>query len=397
MPRLCAGCRALPIGVTVFFVCLLANPAKRLPAVILVLTAGFGDGHNSAAAAAAEAFRRLCPGEEVRVCDLVSEVLPRLAGVLKGLYQQAITHAPAAWRLVYRLLEHSELDPDRSPWLVPLVHGLQDRLAAESPRLLVSTYPLHAALLEVLRRQGRPLPPLVTVITDSISVHRIWTREPSDLFCVADEETRAVVAAQGVPEARIRVTGFPVSLRFAEPAAGATPGPRRLLYLPSTPARHVAATLRALTPLMREGLHVTLPVGKHRARLYHVLRRFTDAWPAAPLEVLGWTDRMPELLRSHDVVVCKAGGAILHEVLAARIPAVIDYVVPGQEEGNAEMLLSRDSALRSHTPAETADAVRQILADHHRLGTSMREGMTAISVPDAALRTARAALEFVRN
>ena len=365
--------------------------------MILVLTAGFGDGHNSAATATAEALRRLCPGEEVRVCDLVSEVLPRLAGVLKGLYQQAITHAPAAWRLVYRLLEHSELDPDRSPWLVPLVHGLQDRLTTGSPRLVISTYPLHAALLEVLRRQGRPLPPLVTVITDSISVHRIWTREPSDLFCVADEETRAVVAAQGVPEESIRVTGFPVSLRFAEPVAGTAPGPDRLLYLPSTPARHVAGTLCALTPLMREGLHVTLPVGKHRARLHHVLRRFSDAWPEAPLEVLGWTDRMPELLRSHDVVVCKAGGAILHEVLAARIPAVIDYVVPGQEEGNAEMLLSRDSALRSHTPAETAAAVRRILADHHRLGTSMREGMAAISVPDAALRTARAALELARG
>lgn len=364
--------------------------------MILVLTAGFGDGHNSAAAATAEAFRHLCPGEQVRVCDLVSEVLPRLSDVLKGLYQQAITHAPSAWRFVYRLLERSELDPDRSPWLVPLVHGLQDRLATDRPRLLVSTYPLHAALLEVLRRQGRPLPPLVTVITDSISVHRVWTREPSDLFCVADEETRTVVARHGVPEAKIRVTGFPVSLRFAEPPPPAPPpGPGRILYLPSTPARHVAATLRALTPLLRDGVRLTLPVGKHRARLYHVLRRFTDAWPDAPLEALGWTDRMPELLRSHDVVICKAGGAILHEVLAARIPAVIDYVVPGQEEGNAEMLLSRDGALRSHRPAETAEAVRRILAEGGRLGDAMRERLRPISVPDAALHTARAALDLV--
>lgn len=364
--------------------------------MILVLTAGFGDGHNSAAAATAEAFRRLCPGEEVRVCDLVSEVLPRLSDVLKGLYQQAITHAPAAWRLVYRLLERSELDPDRSPWLVPLVHGLQDRLTADQPRLIVSTYPLHAALVEVLRRQGQPLPPLVTVITDSISIHRIWTREPSDLFCVADEETHAVVASHGVPEAKIRVTGFPVSLRFAEPSPPAPPaGPGRILYLPSTPARHVAATLSALNPLLRDGVRLTLPVGKHRARLHHVLRRFTDGWPEAPLEVLGWTNRMPELLRSHDLVICKAGGAILHEVLAARIPAVIDYVVPGQEEGNAEMLLSRNCALRSHRPAETAEAARRILAEGGRLGAAMRERMRTLSLPDAALRTARAALELV--
>jgi hypothetical protein len=73
------------------------------------------------------------------------------------------------------------------------------------------------------------------------------------------------------------------------------------------------------------------------------------------------SDPIPHLLQTHDVVICKAGGAILHEVLAAKIPAVIDYVVPGQEEGNAELLLRHDCALRSHTPQETGDCVRRLL------------------------------------
>jgi DNA-directed RNA polymerase specialized sigma24 family protein len=78
-----------------------------------------------------------------------------------------------------------------------------------------------------------------------------------------------------------------------------------------------------------------------------------------------------------------------------RHEASLDDVVPGQEEGNAEMLLSRNCALRSHRPAETAEAARRILAEGGRLGAAMRERMRTLSLPDAALRTARAALELV--
>lgn len=364
--------------------------------VILVLTAGFGDGHNTAAFSTAEALRRLCPGEDVQTCDLISEVQPRIATVLKNLYQQAITHFPSGWRLVYRMLEKSDVDPQDSAWLAPLVRGLREKIETLEPRLIISTYPLYAALMDALRKQHVPLPRLVTIITDSISVHRIWLMQPSDLYCVADAETHEVVEKLGIPANKVSVTGFPVSLQFTEtlPPGATQPGVQRILYLPSTTGRRVATTLDALKPLLEAGVKLTIPVGKHSSRLYHVLRKFTDAMPQAPVEIIGWTNRIPELLRTHDVVICKAGGAILHEVLAARIPAVIDYVVPGQEEGNAEMLLSRNCAYRTFTSKETGEAVAKVLANGGEIGRQMQANMLAISVPDAAIRTAQTALEM---
>jgi processive 1,2-diacylglycerol beta-glucosyltransferase len=363
--------------------------------VILVLTAGFGDGHNTAAFSTSEALRQLCPGEEIQTCDLVSEVQPRVATLLKNLYQQAITHFPSGWRMVYHMLEKSDVDPQDSAWLAPLVRGLREKIHTHQPRLIVSTYPLYAALVDALRKQGDDLPKLVTIITDSISVHRIWLMQPSDLYCVADLETQEVVKKLGIPPEKICITGFPVSLQFTEtlPPDALRPGVQRILYLPSTTARHVRMTLASLKPLLQKGVKLTIPVGKHGSRLYQVLRKFTDEMPNAPVETIGWTDRIPELLRTHDVVICKAGGAILHEVLAARIPAVIDYVVPGQEEGNAEMLLSRNCAYRSTSAAETGEYVTKILADGGKIGRQMHANLLPISVPDAATRAAKAALE----
>ncbi len=362
--------------------------------MIQVLTAGFGDGHNTAARSVAEALRASQNGE-VAVTDLFTDTLPALTRVLQSAYQTAIIRFPGLWRLAYQKLAESDLG--RQPnWLnLKLQKALERLIEERQPRCLVSTYPLYSTLLAPLRAR-RAVPPLVTIVTDSVSVHPSWIIDASDLWCVADEETAAVLRESGLAAEKIRVTGFPVSPRFADamPAARVKEAGARLLYLPSTPVRHVAATLAALRPLLLKGARLTLPAGKHASRLHQVLTRFGDSLPPDRFEVLGWTDRMPELLRTHDVVICKAGGAILHEVLAARTPAVIDYVVPGQEEGNAEMLLKYDCALRATTPLETAEAVAKMLDDEQRLLRAMRARMAPpLSLPDAARRAAAAVME----
>lgn len=365
--------------------------------VIWILTAGYGDGHNTAARSVAEALERLCPDETVEVCDLVSEAMPRTAAVTKALYQQAITHLPAAWRVTYDLMGKRSVTGPDSAWQTGLLNHLEKRLREKKPRLIISTYPIYAVLLESLAARCPP-PPLCTIITDSITVNRIWVMSDSGLFCVADDDTKKVVVGFGVPESKVRVTGFPVSLAFTEPLPEQPPhqGPR-ILYLPSTTGRRVAATLAALKPLLLAGAKLTLPVGKHASRLYHILRRFTDSLPPGTVEIIGWTKRIPEFLRTHDVVICKAGGAILHEVLAAKIPAVVDYVVPGQEEGNAEMLTAHDGGIVTKTAKETAAAVESILTNNGAVGRRMRASMARISVPDAAIRTARAAISIAAD
>ena len=357
--------------------------------VILILTAGFGDGHNTAARSVMEALNERLGDGHAEQCDLFSETLPRLTGLLQFLYQVAITHAPWAWKAAYLRLSNPELGRRSNFINRALQQRLSKMIAELNPEAIVSTYPFYATLLSPLRAAG-PVPPLITVITDSVSVHSSWTNDPSDHYCVADVPTQEVLLQRDIPASAISVAGFPVSPAFATPLPSSqAPTNRRLIYFPSTPGKHVAATLEALRPLLMTGVQLTLPVGKHRQRLHHIITRYQDSLPHGRFEILGWTPRIPELLRTHDVIICKAGGAILHEVLAARTPAVIDYVVPGQEEGNAEMLTSHRCALRSTTAEETARHVEQMLANDGALLKSMQEQMKPpLSLPDAAYRTA---------
>ena len=365
--------------------------------MILILTAGFGDGHNTAAHCTAEALRELAPGETVEVCDPIAEAMPRTARVLQRLYQFAIVNWPSAWRLVFGFLDYARVRPAPNLWQRQIGNLIAGKIRASQPRLIISTYPLYAGLVRwAASNGGCQAPPVATIITDSISVHDLWVDPPSDLFCVADRETAEIVQKLGAPPEKVHVTGFPVSPRFARPVeqdATAT-GRQRVLYLPSTSLSHVGATLDALRPLVSAGVEISLVMGRHAARLEPVTKPFASAFPEGRVNLIGWTDRIPSLLRTHDLVICKAGGAILHEVLAACCPAVIDYVVPGQEEGNAQYLVTHGCALRSSTAIETAECARRLLAEGGRLRDDLRSAMRPLSVPDSAARAASAALSL---
>ncbi len=65
---------------------------------VLVLTAGFGEGHNTAARSVREALE--ATGEaEVQVADLYANAAPLMYSSVKRGYSFAINRAPWFWRL----------------------------------------------------------------------------------------------------------------------------------------------------------------------------------------------------------------------------------------------------------------------------------------------------------
>lgn len=364
--------------------------------MILILSAGFGDGHNTAARNVMHAFNRMAPDTATEMVDLFDEAHPLTAPAMKSGYQMLITRAPSVWAWIYG--QSGKISFDGNPKsMAALLTAMEALLKRTKPRLIVSTYPLYAILLQQLRNKGIKTPPIFTVITDSISIHPMWLAAPSDAFFVADEASKKSALALGAKDDQTHVTGFPVSLDFLiKPAPEECTSPHgKILYLPSTSVGHVTRTLKAIHPLIASGVTLTLPVGKHASRLYHPVTRFIDSLPGANIEVIGWTNRIPHLLQTHDFVICKAGGAILHESLAACCPAIIDYVVPGQEEGNAELLTSHHCGVTTKTPEETGAQAARLLADHRKVAKEMKKHAEPLSEPDAAIKIARIAGQAV--
>lgn len=364
---------------------------------ILILTASFGEGHNTAARCLAEALGGHA-GVEVRIADVYLETMPRFTKVLQAGYGLSINKYPAVWSAIFDFLDK----PGRLEATLPLAGNLREsirRITEEfQPDVIVSTYPLYAYLLRELRRRGHDASnvPLITIVTDSTAINSSWYRAGSDFFVVADEETHGVLLRGGVEEQRLKVLGFPVTPRFAmlRPLEPVIHGAKRLLYFPSSRVAHTISVIRELQKLT--GTELTVVTGRlsglHDALL---AGRIADG---VRTHLVGWTDKVPELLCSHHLYIGKAGGAIVQESIAAQCPVLVSHVVPGQEEGNIELLERHDiGRLAAHYPAALASSVDEIFAGDAATWKRWKANLARLSKPSASHDIATAILAAARR
>jgi processive 1,2-diacylglycerol beta-glucosyltransferase len=346
---------------------------------ILILTAGYGEGHNSAARGIQSALTRLGNENDVESHDLFAETYGGVNEWIRKGYLTLINNWPRLWGHVYNWLDHKTDfygDLRRFARLKKNFQNLVDRF---DPDVVVSVFPAYPYLLESLSPRSRARS--VAVVTDSITVNAIWYRSQADYFILPNEQSAAVLRAAGVPESKIKVLGFPVDPRFTDlprrPAPSPT-NPPRVFYMINAGTGRAPVTARLLSRLK---IQLTVTVGRDEK-----LRRKIEAAVApAKVEIVGWSKNLPEILCQNHLLVGKAGGATVQETIAAACPMIVNHIVSGQEEGNAQLLLETGSGLIAHEPADVAHAVEELFANDAAIWRTKAENISRISRPRAAL------------
>jgi processive 1,2-diacylglycerol beta-glucosyltransferase len=363
---------------------------------ILIFTAGFGEGHNTAARNIRDALELVGSDEvNVQVVDLFDRCYGKLNEFLRKAYIAAINRTPRVWGKIYNVIDGTQFVESNMVMLAKMKRSMVDLLSQIEPDAIVSTYPLYNYVIEEVYPEGEPRPfSQITVVTDSITVNSVWYRSASDYFIVANEDTAAVLRAGGVIDDRIRIFGFPVTHRFAEMTDrrydSSDTGPHRVLYMINSGKKEAPALVRRLS--RRSDIRLTITVGRDVS-----LRREIEAEvksPAHPVDILGWTTKMPELLTSHHVIITKAGGATVQEAIAARTPVIISQVVPGQEEGNARLIVENDCGRLAPDPDSIVEALDDAFANDDAELNRWVDNISRLSKPDASLQIARFILDL---
>ncbi len=350
---------------------------------VLILTAAFGEGHNAAARNLAAALNE--KGVSVEVHDIFEESYGWMNRLVRALYLLIINHVPLLWSAVFFLLDHTSVVGGGIGVFGRAARLLGRTITKQRPDVIVSTYPGYGHLLDLIRKRNEAGPArLVTIITDSLTVNSVWFRCGSDFFLVPNEATGEAMRQAGVPEEKIRVTGFPVPLIFAEPSPIREGPPFEVLFMVNS-SHHLAAPV--VEELLKiEGIRVTVTVGRD-AGLGRTLALLAKA-KGKEIEIFGWTPGIPDLIRRSHLLISKAGGATVQEALAARTPMLVTQVVPGQEEGNARLLTESGAGELATTPAAIAEAVSRTFADGAAIYLKRYAATASLSHPDSARNTA---------
>jgi processive 1,2-diacylglycerol beta-glucosyltransferase len=348
---------------------------------VLILTAGFGEGHNAAARNIRDAIIARSPTARVEVHDVFAECYGPVNKVVQKLYLLLINRLPTVWSLAYHGMDRTRI----VDWHIAIYQRasrrVEELINALSAHTVVSTYPGNNHLLDD-RFRGRPRTfETITMITDSLSINRAWTRPWSDSILVANDETATIVRSHGVPAPKVHVTGFPVPTAFAMQSVNRPPpNPHPSVLYVINSGRSMAP--RVVRELLGEQLRLTVTVGRDEA-LGRTLEN-TARSMGRPLTIHGWTDAMPKLMAENHVVISKAGGATVQECLAAKTPMIITQVVPGQEAGNATLILNHGAGTVATRPTTIRDAVGSAFANHAALWKTWHGAATSLSRPDAA-------------
>lgn len=361
---------------------------------ILILTAGYGEGHNAAARALSTAFDRISGNGTAAVLDAFALASPKINALSRRLYLTVINDAPRVWSRIYGWIDHSNFVPRRL-WLFRREIRLLARLIEETrPHAICCTYPLYAFFLEEIARQGTRLPPIYNVVTDSISIHSLWWRAACTGWFLPNPDSADVLLAAGIDPAAMHVCGFPVPDFFSvnastlcppDLASGARP---RVLHIINSGTHHAAETAQRL--LAETAWDVTCAVGRDEKLRSRLLRQAAQHARAAT--ILGWTDQIPRLLMTHHAVVSKAGGATTQEAIAALCPMIVNQIVPGQEEGNYELLRRHHAGALAETPDAVVAALHGAFADRGRIWREWRAALRPLARVDAADEIARRVL-----
>ena len=349
---------------------------------ILILTAGFGEGHNSAAKGVRDGLARIASDETtVELRDLFAEAYGRINEMVRRSYLALVNSAPHAWGFVYRWLDRKTDYNTEFRRLTRLKAQFAPVLDRFQPDIVVCSFPAYANVLQEILGAERACK-CVVIVTDSITINASWYRSPADYFVVANEQSADVLRTVGVGLEKIRVFGFPVSPKFADFAEDrplpSSNSSRRVLYMINAAKRGAAELVRLLAKL---NVDLTVTIG----RADELRPEIEAAANGHPMKIVGWTNELPRMMHENHLLIGKAGGATVQETIAAKCPMIINHVVAGQEEGNARLIVQTNSGVIAQSPREVVAHVQRAFDDGAKQWREWAGNISKLSRPRAAL------------
>ncbi len=362
---------------------------------ILILMADYGYGHRSAANAIAEALHET-HGQECKV-DIVNPLddprAPAFFRENQNDYDRLVREAPELYKLGYQVGETRLVSSLVSgTFTLALFNVLREIVHQKRPDVIVCPYPFYQGILSAIFTSEKQHIPLLTVVTDLATVNRLWFHPAADLCLVPTQTVYDLAIEAGLPPEKVKITGIPVrpdlvkgnqdqaSLRQS---LGWHPDLFTVLAVGSKRVEHLYDSLRVLN---HSGLPLQLVVVAGGAdELY---RRFQETEWHVETHCYNYVTEMGTFMRAADCILSKAGGLIVSEGLACGLPLILVDVIPGQETGNAEYVVSGNAGVLARDPIEVLETVCHWLEKDRSLYRQQAENARRLGYPRAAYEVA---------
>lgn len=318
---------------------------------VLIFYASYGGGHLSAAKSIKQYIDENYTDVETKMVDCVKYADKLFEKLTTEAYKEMAKKAPWVWKKVYYNSQEGFLSKISNQANRLLTMRIYRLFREYEPDIVISTHPFSSQMTTILKKKGRVHCKLVTVMTD-FAPHDQWlinTDFVDTLFVSNDNMKDLIVKNNHVNPDKIYVTGIPISKRFSEDYDrnkilsdfDFSPDKKTILFFGGGEyGLGKSKTVHILDILAKSNYNIQIfaIAGKNEKLKDAFEKVASDYHKEDSIKVLGFTDKVPELMAVSDLVITKPGGLTTSESLASGLPIVVINPIPGQEEENAEFL-----------------------------------------------------------
>lgn len=326
---------------------------KKTKVKILILYASVGNGHRVAANAVEEAIKLKNESVVVAKKDVFDYSKAKIAAPISQLHTKSkITGA------IYDFLWKSENVNKIGEKILPVIFDnfspLRKYISIFKPNVVICTHALAAQLVSDIRQKNKLNFKHVVVITD-FRPHSYWSVSQVDLYCAPDVAVKLDLIKLGVAGHKIILTGVPLRKQFLESKKEHRVFKDKkfkgvIIVTRDTPKDEDLTITKGVNQLIgsltKLGIRTTVVCGRN-IKLKRALTKYHKKYvQASRLRILGYVDKIADLIKQHSVLITKPGGLICSEALALNIPTVLirsDY--GGQEDANSQYLVDNGFAV----------------------------------------------------
>ncbi|MFR8871937.1 MAG: MGDG synthase family glycosyltransferase [Paraclostridium sordellii] len=371
---------------------------------VLIMSASTGGGHNRAARAIEEELiKKTVDGEsiECKIVDSLKLVNTTMDKIISRGYEKSAIYTPNAYGRVYRLSESGLVSKNEfkdNMITTFMAKKFRKLLLDEKPDVIIGTHPFPMIALSTLKKQCshhaisntvfhsslndkfvsyfniNQFPTLISVLTD-YTTHSTWIQNELDYYIVGHEYVKELLISEGVDSNKIKPLGIPVEKSFLQhrnrelvlSELGFDSSKLTVLLMGgSFGAGNIKETLEELININRD-FQILVITGKNESLKEKLNKKLKLHNLDKKVKVLGFTNKMNDILASIDVLVTKPGGLTTTEALLKDVPMIVPYYIPGQEEENLDFLCNCGSALRTTKKYSLSVLLKVLIDDSSRL------------------------------
>ncbi|WP_342433323.1 glycosyltransferase [Neobacillus sp. FSL H8-0543] len=319
-----------------------------------------GHGHKSITESLCETVKNH-NDVKIRVVDGFSLGKQLLVKIGKS-YGPITRNSENLWKMLWKL---SALKPSIVDNVIEtLIRDNFLKLLTEvKPDLILSVHPnFNGSILNILEKENINIP-FITLIADLVNIYPLWADRRANYIISPTIEAQNKCIEFGIPDEKIKVSGFPVRSRFFQKNV------KRKLYKRGQSLTVLimsggegVGNMKKIAETMLNHFDCTVKIvaGKNEKLKTKLEKSLIDKY-ADRVEIYGFIQNIQDLMLTSDIAFTRGSPNVMFEAIASNTPLIITGALPGQEEDNPTFAEKFNLGVVCKNPKDITQTINELL------------------------------------